>query len=162
MSESLFSDVNFDEGSDNPFGLEAGTHEVEISKAELARSSSPAKNLGLWLTFTNDKGKSIRKWITMPEKDQDDETRERNTSFLRLTLRQLEIPETRWDKLTNEDFIGLECVIVVVPQKDSEYFQIKKISRKKGSGAPGVTYGKEWTPNDLPKHPVGAESDPGF
>lgn len=157
---SLFSDVNFDEGSDNPFGLEAGTHEVSISKVEMERSQNG--NLGLWLTFTNDDKKSIRKWITMPEKDQEVDVRKRNTSFLRLTLRQLEIPESKWDKLEDTDFLGLECVIVVAPQKDNpDYYQIKKIARSKGSGTPGVTYGKEWTPKDLPKHPTGANG-PSF
>lgn len=158
---SLFADVNFDEGSDNPLGIDPGTHEVTISDAKIADSESG--NTGLWLTFTNDKRQTIRKWVTMPKEDQDDETRARNTSFLRLLLRNLEIPSTRWNALEPNDFIGLDCVIIVVPQKDNPDFnQVKKISRSKGSGSPGVSYGKEWSPADLPKHPTKDSADVPF
>jgi hypothetical protein len=127
---SIFDDVNFDEGTDNPFGLDPGTYEVSISDATIERSAK--ENLGLWLTFSNDEGKSIRKWTTMPEKDQEDDVRKRNTSFLRLLLRNLEIPEERWGSLTPEDFIGIDCVIVVTPQSNNpEYNQVKKITRSR-------------------------------
>lgn len=125
----IFSDVNFDEGSDNPFGLEKGEFDVVVSDAKIERSEKG--NLGLWVTFSAEDGKSIRKWTTMPEKDQDDDTRKRNTSFLRLLLRQLGVPESRWDSLDTDDLIGTEAHISVVPQKDSDYFQVKKISTNK-------------------------------
>jgi len=129
---SIFDEVNFDEGTDNPFGLDPGTYDVSISEASIERSSKG--NLGLWLTFSDSRGKNIRKWTTMPEKDQDDETRQRNTSFLRLLLRSLEIPEERWGELTPEDFIGIDCVVVVTPQSNnSEYNQVKKVARSKAN-----------------------------
>lgn len=130
---SIFDDVDFDEGSDNPFGLEPGTYEVTISEASIERSKNA--NLGLWLTFSDENGKSIRKWTTMPEKDQEDDVRKRNTSFLRLLLRNLDIPEDRWAVLTPDDFIGIDCVVVVTPQSNNpEYNQVKKISRSRGQG----------------------------
>jgi ABC-type Fe3+ transport system substrate-binding protein len=135
---SLFADVDWDQGSDNPFGLDPGTYEVTISDAEVERSEKG--NLGLWLTFSAENGKSIRKWITMPEKNQDADTYSRNTSFLRLTLKQLEIPEGSWDDLAPEDFIGLDCVIIVSPQKKNpEYNQISKLSRAKGTPTQGTS-----------------------
>ena len=158
MSEhqgSIFSDINFDEGSDNPFGLEKGTHEVVVSEAKIERSEKG--NLGLWVTFSAEDGKSIRKWTTMPEPDQPDETRQRNVSFLRLFLRQLSIPESQWAQLNPEDLVGIEAVITVVPQKDSDYFSVKKISTDRsqaskpytGSG-PGVGEFKPPTEDSVP------------
>jgi hypothetical protein len=130
---SIFGDINFNEGTDNPFGLEPGTHKVSISEATIERSAK--ENLGLWLTFSDDNGKTIRKWTTMPEPDQDEATRKRNTSFLRLLLKNLEIPEDRWGELTPEDFIGIDCVIVVTVQSNNpEYNQVKKISRTHAGG----------------------------
>jgi len=123
---SIFSDVNFDEGSDNPFGLESGDYDVVVSEAKIERSEKG--NLGLWVTFSAENGKSIRKWTTMPESDQEEETRKRNTSFLRLLLKQLGVPQDRWNQLDPEDLVGIEARIIVVPQKDSDYFQVKKIT----------------------------------
>jgi len=131
---NIFDDVDFDEGSDNPFGLDVGTHEVTISDVKVERSSKG--NLGLWLTFSDDSGKTIRKWTTMPEKDQDDVERKRNTSFLRLLFRNLEIDEAKWKKLQPDDFIGLDCVIIVKQQTNNpEYNQVSKITRGGNAGA---------------------------
>lgn len=131
---SIFDEVNFDEGTDNPFGLDVGTHEVTISEASIERSSKG--NLGLWLTFSDENKKSIRKWTTMPEKDQETDVRQRNTSFLRLLLRSLEIPEDRWGELTPEDFIGIDCVITVTQQSNNaDYNQVKKISRSRANSS---------------------------
>lgn len=125
---SIFQGINWDEGSDNPFGLEPGIYETTISEAKIERSEKG--NLGLWLTFTDDNKKSIRKWTTMPEPDQDKETYARNTSFLRMLLRSLEIPEGKWGDLEPADFETLDCTIVVNPQKKNpEYNQISKITR---------------------------------
>lgn len=132
--DSLFGGVNFDEGTDNPWGLDPGTHHVSISEVE--KTTSRNDNLGLWLTFSNEDGQSIRKWITLPTEDMDPADRKRNTSYLRVVLNSLEIPQDRWTKLAREDFIGLDCVIVVARQKENpEYTQIKKISRDKGGRA---------------------------
>jgi hypothetical protein len=134
---SIFDDVNFDEGTDNPFGLDVGTHDVSISEASIERSSKG--NLGLWLTFSDSNKKSIRKWTTMPEPDQEEDVRVRNTSFLRLLLKSLEIPEDRWGKLTPDDFIGIDCVIVVTQQSNnSEYNQVKKIARSHANSRYGT------------------------
>jgi hypothetical protein len=125
---SIFSDINWDEGSDNPFGLGPGTYETTISEATIERSEKG--NLGLWLTFSSEDGKSIRKWITMPESGQSQSDYSRNTSFLRMSLRSLEIPEAKWPILEPNDFIGLDCIITVAPQKKNpEYNQITKLVR---------------------------------
>jgi hypothetical protein len=139
---SLFSDVNFDEGSDNPFGLTEGTYAATISEANVSRSESG--NLGLWLTFTADGKKSIRKWVTLPEKTQDEETRARNTSFLRMILKNLGIPRDVWETLEPDHFIGIECTIIVVPQPNSEYFQVRKIMAK--GSASNMSGPASWTP----------------
>jgi hypothetical protein len=149
---SLFSDVDFSEGTDNPFGLTKGTHAVTISDAKVSRSE--VGNLGLWLTFTGDGKKSIRKWITLPEKTQDAETRARNTSFLRMILKNLGIPEfdaegkNIWKALESSHFIGIECTIIVVPQPNSEYFQVKKIMAK--GTVPNTNGPTDWTPPSSP------------
>lgn len=138
MSEDqgLFSDVDFAEGDDNMFGFPNGIHEVVISGCEKTRSEKG--NLGLWLTFSNDHGKSIRRWISLPEKEQDPETRSRNTGFLKLALNQLEIPKERWSELTPDDFEGIECVITVQQQKKNpEYQQVSKMARKKSYSVHG-------------------------
>jgi hypothetical protein len=130
-TDNIFGGIDFDEGDDNPWGLPTGTHEVSISNAEIDRSGNG--NLGLWLTFTNDEGKSIRKWTTMPEKEQDDVTRKRNTSFLRVLLNNLKIPREKWEKLEPDDFIDLQCVITVKPQQNNpDYMQVGKITRQEG------------------------------
>lgn len=150
-STSIFSDIDFEQGSDNPFGLEPGVYEVDISEASLDRSEKG--NLGLWLTFSNDQKKSIRKWTTMPEPDQSPADYSRNTSFLRLLFRNLDIPESKWKAVQPEDFIGISCVITVAPQKKNpEYNQVTKIARSKGtpSGEAGESYnyGREATVPD--------------
>jgi hypothetical protein len=72
----------------------------------------------------------------MPEKGQEPDVYARNTSFLRLFLRNLEIPEDQWEALDPDDMIGLDCVIVVRPQKNNpEYMQVTKITRQKGTPA---------------------------
>lgn len=135
--DNIFSDIDWDEGSDNPFGLDPGTYEVTISNAVIERSANG--NLGLWLTFSNDGGKSIRKWATLPEKSQDPETRKRNTSFLRLLMKNLELPQERWANLEPADFEGMDCVITVAPQKNNpEYNQVTKITRSKGTPVAGL------------------------
>lgn len=137
--ENIFSGIDFDEGTDNPWGLDAGTHEVELSNAEVERSGKG--NLGLWITFSDDEGKTIRKWTTMPEKEQDDATRKRNTSFLRVLLNNLEIPRNKWENLEPDDFIGIKCVIIVKPQRDNpDYMQVSKITRVGGS-SPNENFG---------------------
>lgn len=152
---SIFSDIDFDQGSDNPFGLDPGTYEVTISEASLERSQN--QNLGLWLTFSADNGKSIRKWTTMPEAGQDPATYSRNTSFLRLLFRNLEIPEDQWDKLQPEDFYGIDCVIVVAPQKKNpEYNQVTKIARAKGTATQSAA------PLDFGKTADAVPADGGF
>jgi len=131
-TDNIFGAINFDEGDDNPWGLPTGTHEVSISNAEIDRSGNG--NLGLWLTFTNDEGKSIRKWTTMPEPEQDDVTRKRNTSFLRVLLNNLKIPKDKWTKLEPDDFVDLQCVITVKPQANNpDYMQVGKITRVEDS-----------------------------
>ena len=76
----------------------------------------------------------------MPEKDQDDDTRKRNTSFLRLLLKQLGVPESAWTSLNPDDLVGIEARIVVTPQKDSDYFQVKKIqTRPTGDYSSGIS-----------------------
>lgn len=127
----IFQGINWDEGSDSLF-LDPGTHETTISDASITRSEKG--NLGLWLTFTDDKGMSIRKWTTMPEEDQDKDVYARNTTFLRILLNTLEVPKARWDSLEPSDFVGLDCVIVVSPQKKNpEYNQISKMTRSTGT-----------------------------
>jgi len=156
---NIFEEVDFDEGSDNPFGLEPGTHEVTISEVKIERSSNG--NLGLWLTFSDDNGKTIRKWTTMPEADQDDITRKRNTSFLRLLFRNLELPEEKWKKLQPDDFIGMDCVIIVKPQKNNpEYNQVSKITR--GGSATGEGGMDDLTGFSMEKAAVGAPDDGGL
>jgi hypothetical protein len=128
VDDNIFSGIDFEEGSDNPWGLESGTHKVSISNTEITRSEKG--NLGLWLTFSDDEGKTIRKWTTMPEPEQDIVVRKRNTSFLRVLLNNLEIPRDRWEKLEPDDFIDLQCVIIVKPQaNNSDYYQVSKITR---------------------------------
>lgn len=154
---SIFSDINFDRGSDNPFGLEPGTYETVISEAFLERSQSKA--LGLWVTFSAEDGKSIRKWVTMPEEDQDQKTYDRNVSFLKLFFKNLEIPEEQWAKLNPDDLIGIECVITVTPQKKNpEYNQVNKITRK-GKGMSPSTASDNM---DIFRQPGNVPSDGGF
>lgn len=129
--------IAWDEGSDNPFGLDPGVHRVTISEAKISRgkpkADNPRGNLGLWLTFTNEDGESMRKWTTLPEDDQDRITKKRNISFLRLLNRNLEIPEEAWGSLSPEMYEGLDCVITVsVQKKNPEYNQIDKIARDHG------------------------------
>jgi hypothetical protein len=132
--DNIFAGIDFDEGSDNPFGIEPGTHEVVISAVSIERSEKG--NLGLWITFSDESGKTIRKWTTMPEKSQDDVARKRNTSFLRMLLNQLELPEEKWKKLLPNDMIGMECVIIVKPQTNNpEYTQVSKITRDRKHGS---------------------------
>lgn len=146
---SLFSDINWDEGSDNPFGLDPGTYETTISEASIERSANG--NLGLWLTFSDDNGKTIRKWTTMPEEGQDPKEYSRNTSFLRLLLRNLEIPESRWSSLTPDDFVTLDAVVIVAPQKKNpEYNQITKITRAKGTSSHKPTVDLDFTKTEVP------------
>lgn len=157
IETNIFASVDWDEGSDNPFGLDPGTYEVTISETEVTRSEKG--NLGLWVQFSTDAeredagvSKSIKKWVSLPEKTQDVQTRKRNTSFLRLLMRNLEIPEERWEKLDPADLIGLDCVITVVPQKnDPQYMQVRKISRGRGTSIPtGVSGMAEFgKPQDL-------------
>lgn len=127
-NDNIFSDINWDEGSDNPFSLEPGIHKTTISNATIERSVKG--NLGLWLTFSDAEGKSIRKWATMPEASQSAEDYKRNTSFLRLLLRNLEIPESEWSSLEPDSFIGIDAVVTVSPQRNApEFNQVGKIVR---------------------------------
>jgi hypothetical protein len=132
--DNIFSNVNFDEGSDNPWGFDPGTYEVTVSDVSSERSKN--QNLGLWVTFSGDEGKSIRRWVSMPEPSQDDVTRKRNTSYLRAFLNQLEIPKERWTKLEPDDFIGIDCTIIVRAQADNpEYMKVSKITRDHKGGS---------------------------
>lgn len=137
---NIFAGVNWAEGTDNPFGLEPGAYEVTISETEVTRSEKG--NLGLWVQFSTDAekeeagvSKSIRKWVSLPEKSQTAQIRSRNTSFLRLLMRNLEIPEENWDTLDPADLVGIDCVIIVRPQKNNpDYMQVSKISRDHSRG----------------------------
>jgi len=154
---NIFADVDFDEGSDNPWGLDVGVHEVVVSNVE--KDQSKNGNTGLWVTFSNDEGQTIRKWTTMPTPDQDDVERKRNTSYLRVLLNNLEIPKDRWNHLEPDDFIGIECVIVVKQQTNNpEYNQVSKITRV--HNATGSSNGMAEFSKDLVKETV--PQDGGF
>lgn len=139
IDPDIFAKINFDEGTDNPWQLTDGVHDVTISNAQITYSKSG--NLGMWLTFQNDKGQQIRRWTAFPEDGQDPNTRSKNISYMRMLFRQLEIPENKWNKLEPNDFIGIECIIIVKPQsmkpgQTEQYYQVVKITRKKAP-APG-------------------------
>lgn len=153
MSEG-FGDVDWSKGSDNPFGIPCGPngkpalHAVSISSAWIEKSKND--NLGLYVEFSNDEGETIRKWCTLPvgqatadsygiEAD-DEKTYKRNTSFLRLLFRNLEIPEEDWTAVVKnpELLVGLDCVITVAPQKDPQYNQVTRIVRAKAHTSEGV------------------------
>lgn len=158
MSDSadIFTDLNWDDVSDNPFGLDPGVHETTISEAKIDKSSKG--NLGLWVTFTSDNKRSIRKWLSMPETGQDSETFDRNLSYLKFFLsKQLQIPKSELNNVMNNpsELIGTEVTLTVAPQNGSdEYMAIKKIVLTKSYATHG-TVSPDFSKPTAPANPGG-------
>lgn len=136
--EFNLGEVEWDEGSDNPFGLDPGIYEGTIAEVELVRGKAkegkPRGQLGLWLTCQDsDSENTIRRWVSLPEKDvQTRAEYKRNISYLRVINNDLEIPQSRWNKLSIDDYQGLPIVFEVTKQKKNpEYNQVSKMSLKK-------------------------------
>ncbi len=128
MMSGLFDGFGVDiaGADDDPFGLPDGDHKVVISDVVVKESSKGTT--GLQITFSDPAtGKSVSMWNTIPVKD--DPNAERNASYLKMTLRNLGVPEDRMNSVRKEDLVGQDALIRVRPQKNNpDYKQISVLS----------------------------------
>ena len=119
----IFGDLDLDTVASDPFKVEDGTYEADVTGATVGETAKGDK-IGLTIKYTITDGdspmfgRSITEWQHIPQPSGEPTPQElRSASFLKSRLISLGVPENEMNSMQPEDLLGIS-VVVTVREKD--------------------------------------------
>jgi hypothetical protein len=146
----LFGDLDIASANDDPFSVPDDKYKVVVISAEVAKSN--AGNIGLKIGYSITEGayagnSSLQTWNEIPNKLSDSEygmlldeekgKYEQKKSFLKKTMLDLGIPESRINSVDPGDLIGLTAIATVKNKSGSPYKSVYLSPAKPGEVSVG-------------------------
>lgn len=135
----LFGDLDVASADDNPWAVPANTYEADVFKVEVKDSQDKAKK-GLAITYKissgDHEGKTVSEWKEIPQPaDPKNPTpdEKKATSYLKMRLGSLGVPESRMNTVDVNDLQGLPVTIKVTVNGD--YTNVTRVELRGASDA---------------------------